>query len=150
MVRGDKTTTYMKRISELIFYFVHSDYMKKLCEIFFVQDAPVGTENTRCNTNERQPCLSGNYRQLFVSWFSDVNGVKDAPTCGGASEIVHVLLQVRMEAVAQMNRKTLRAQTKLDITLCLEGISGSCRSRVQCPSLCHRSTLLLGHVPDDH
>ena len=45
-----------------------------------------------------------------------------------------------MEAVAHMNQKTLRAQTKLDTTMCPEGMSGSRRSRARCPSLCHRST----------
>ena len=41
-----------------------------------VQDALGGAENTRCNQNERQPCLRGNYRQFFGSWFSDVNEKK--------------------------------------------------------------------------
>ena len=41
-----------------------------------MQDAPGGAENTRCYNNERQPCLRGNYRQFFVSWFSEVNGIE--------------------------------------------------------------------------
>ena len=55
-----------------------------------------------------------------------------------------------MEAVTQINRKSLRAHTKLDTTMCPDGMSGRLRSRAQCPSLYHRSTLCLGHVADDH
>ena len=59
---------------------LHSDYMKKnFCDFFrntTVQDAHGAAENTRCHNNERQPCLTGNYRQFFVSWFSEVNGIR--------------------------------------------------------------------------
>ena len=45
-----------------------------------------------------------------------------------------------MEAVTQINRKPLRAHTKLDAAMCPEGTSGSLTSRAQCPSLYHQST----------
>ena len=38
--------------------------------------APDQAENTHWNTRKRHLCLSGNYRQFFGSWFSDLNGVK--------------------------------------------------------------------------
>ena len=53
-----------------------------------VQDAPGGAENTRCNSNKRQLCLGGNYRHIFGSWFSDVNGLQ---TVGSERPDVEVL-----------------------------------------------------------
>ena len=46
-----------------------------------VQDAPGGAENTRGNNDERKPCLRRNYRQFFVSWFSEVNGERQRMRC---------------------------------------------------------------------
>ena len=57
------TTIAWKKISD----FVHNTN---------VQDAPGGAENARCNRNKWQLCLRGNYRQIFGSWFSDVNGMR--------------------------------------------------------------------------
>ena len=51
------------------------------CSMITVQDAPGGAENTCCNSDERQPCLRGNYRQFFVSWFSEVNGERRRKLC---------------------------------------------------------------------
>ena len=51
------------------------------CLMIIVQDAPGGAENTRCNSDERQPCLRGNYRQFFVSRFSEVNGERRRKLC---------------------------------------------------------------------
>ena len=53
-----------------------------------VQDAPVGAENARCNSNKWQLCLRGNYYHIFGSWFSDVNGLQ---TVGSELPDVEVL-----------------------------------------------------------
>ena len=42
-----------------------------------VKVAPGGAENTHWNTHKRRLCLRGNYRQIFGSWFSDLNGGKE-------------------------------------------------------------------------
>ena len=49
-----------------------------------------------------------------------------------------------LEAVTRMKHKSLEERTKLDTTLCQEGMSGSLRSRAQCPCLCCQSTLPSG------
>ena len=38
--------------------------------------APSGVDNTRWNTQQRQPCLRGNYRQFLGLLFLDVNGIQ--------------------------------------------------------------------------
>ena len=43
--------------------------------------------------------------------------------------------------VTRTKRKSLKERTKLDTTMCQEGMSGSPRSRAQCPYLCCQSTV---------
>ena len=46
-----------------------------------------------------------------------------------------------MKVVTRIKRKSLRAHTKLDTTMCPDGKSASFRSRAQYQSLYHRSTM---------
>ena len=83
-------------ISELFAYFVaHRLHEKKFCELFtFVTPLHrlrlAVRENTRCNTNKRQPCLRERYRPIFgiVVFRREQcsNRGVGATRCGGATE----------------------------------------------------------------
>ena len=45
-----------------------------------------------------------------------------------------------MEAVTKLQHTSLKERTKLDTTVCQEGMPASLRSRARCPSLCCQST----------
>ena len=98
------------------------------------------------STESRESCQSANQEPCMVK-------LCPIPTCiqlhCSATMMDDTLTNLSLEPmkiVTQLNRKSLRALEEVGSPHCARNETVSLRCRSQCPSVCHTSTLSLGHM----